>query len=173
MQGTWQRHSIKLVVLLLIQVLILRQVPLGGGWLPYGEVFIYPLFVLTLPLRMHGAFIIMAAFVCGITVDLFYDTPGVHAGASVLTAYARPLILSVVEPRTGYDITDTLKRDNLGTGWFISYVSLFFLIHIFVVQIFTFFTFYHFDKVVFSTLLSWLLSVLVVVLQDFILKPKS
>lgn len=173
MQKTWQRHSIKLVVLLLIQVLILRQIPLGGGLLPYGEIFIYPLFVLALPLRMHGAFIIMAAFVCGILVDLFYDTPGVHAGASVLTAYARPVILSLVEPRTGYDITDTLSRGNLGTGWFVSYVSLFFLIHIFVVQIFTIFTFYHFDKVIFSTLISWLLSVMVIILQDLILKPRS
>ncbi len=165
-------HIIRLLLLVLLQVLVLRQIIPGDGWLRHGEVILYPLFIMMLPLRWHAAFIIMGAFFCGLITDLFYDTPGVHAAASTLTAFLRPLILQIISPRSGYDPKQQLTRSTFGPRWFAFYAGTFLLVHILSLQIFNVFTFYYFTEILWRTLLTWIMSFGVIMLQDLIFNPK-
>jgi hypothetical protein len=46
---------------------------------------------------------LITAFLLGITVDMFVDTPGVHTSASVFMAFVRPFVLRILAPRDGYE----------------------------------------------------------------------
>lgn len=172
MQSEWRPHSIRLLLLVLLQVLVLRQIIPGEGWLQHGEVILYPLFIMMLPLRWHLAFIVMSSFFCGLVIDLFYDTPGVHAATSTLTAFLRPIILQIIAPRSGYDPKQPLTRSAFGPRWFASYAVIFLFVHILMLQIFKVFTFYYFFEILWKTLLTWILSLGVLLLQDLIFNPK-
>lgn len=173
MNREWRVHGVRFVSLLLLQVLVLRQVSPGDGWLRYGEVFIYPLFLMALPLRMHSAFLCGLGFTAGLLVDVFYDTPGVHAGASVFSAYLRPLILRLIEPRAGYDARQHLTRATFGMPWFLRYTALFLVVHIFILQVLSVFTFYYFTEIMIRTLFSLALSFTVLLLQDLVFNPRQ
>lgn len=173
MQSEWRMHAGRWFLLIMIQVLVLQQVYIGEGWLRYGEVLIYPLFIMAFPLRVHNAFLILAAFVTGLAVDLFYDTVGVHAGTAVFSAFIRPLILRMVEPRSGYDPRQPLTRRHLGMRWYLQYTALFMVLHIFMLQVLQVFTFYHFGEIVLRTVLTWVLSMSIILVQDLIFNPRS
>ena len=90
----------RFLLLWALQILILRPIALSGGsWL---AAFIYPIFILFLPVTMPTALVVLLGFAMGISIDIFYDSPGVHAGASVFTAWFRSFLLAVFEPRGGF-----------------------------------------------------------------------
>lgn len=165
-------NSIRFLILLLTQVLILHQVSLGDEWLRFAEILIYPMFIMLMPMRWPSSLIILLAFLTGLIVDAFYDTPGVHAGASTLSAFARPLILQIIAPRAGYDPKQPLTKSMFGMAWFASYTALFLLVHIFTVQLLTVFTFYYWTELFLRFALSWILSVILMILVDIIFNPK-
>lgn len=82
-------HLLRFVVLLLLQVLILNNVMLFGFVNPY----LYPLFVILLPLNLNQIQALFLAFAMGLSLDFFEDTGGVHAAACLAIAYVRPLVL--------------------------------------------------------------------------------
>jgi len=173
MNREWRLHGLRFLLLLLVQVLVLRQINPGGGWLRFAEVMVYPLFLMLLPLRMHPAFLCGLGFLAGLLVDMFYDTPGVHAGAGAFSAYLRPLVLRLIEPRAGYDPRQHPTRATFGMTWFLRYAALFLFLHIFIMQILSVFTFYYFTEILWRTLLSWFLSLTVVFLQDLVFNPRE
>lgn len=172
MQQEWKIHTLRFVILVALQVLILQSVHPGEGWLRYGEIFLYPLFLMSLPFRLHAAFLVMCGFATGIIVDLFYDTPGVHAGASVLSAFVRPLWLQIIEPRAGYDPRQSLTRRSFGMGWFLRFSGGYLFIHILAIQSLTLFSFYYMTDILWRTALCWALSFFVLFLQDIVIHPR-
>ncbi len=68
----------------------------------------------------------------GLALDMAYDSVGIHAAALVFTAYIRNIIIAFLEPFDGYSVTDVPTVKQLGFGWFMSYISIGLLIHIFV-----------------------------------------
>src|SRR5688572_13318049 len=97
------RNIFRFVLLVLIQVLLLNKIPLRwwanpSGFPPYTP-FIYPLFILILPLSTPVWFLLIASFAMGITVDSFMDTGGIHAAACVLMAFFRTNVLIALLPK--------------------------------------------------------------------------
>ncbi|HRW74573.1 MAG: hypothetical protein R2787_11590 [Saprospiraceae bacterium] len=166
-------QGIRFLILILVQVLILHQVNLGDEWLRFAEILIYPMFIMMMPMRWPSSLIILLAFLTGLIVDGFYDTPGVHAGASTLSAFARPLVLQIIAPRAGYDPKQPLTKSMFGMAWYASYAALFLLVHIFIVQLLTVFTFYYWTELLLRLALSWVLSLTLLILVDIIFNPKS
>ena len=119
----------RFLILALFQVLILKQLSAEWSSFPYVNILIYPLFILLLPLGMKRWAQFLAAFLIGIIVDIFYNSPGVHAGDSVFTIYLRPYVLSWLEPRGGYNVNNSPTKDRMGMPWFIRYVSILLLAH--------------------------------------------
>ncbi len=118
-------------LLLLLQVLVFKQLSLTGPGFNYVQILIYPLFILLLPLDLSKSWLLLIGFVLGISVDMFYDSPGVHASATVLTAFARPYILLVLEPRGGYKVNAHPTIAEFGSSWFLRYSGILMAIHLF------------------------------------------
>ena len=89
MNNTVTQNIIRFIILVLIQVLILNNI----NFLGYINPYIYVLFILLYPIHNNRLLFIFLSFLLGLSVDLFLDSGGVHAAASVLVAYIRPLIL--------------------------------------------------------------------------------
>tara|TARA_B110000967_G_scaffold205399_1_gene249870 strand:- start:233 stop:739 length:507 start_codon:yes stop_codon:yes gene_type:complete len=75
--------------LLLLQVLICSNI----NFLGYINPYIYLLFILVYPTLNNRLSFLFSSFLLGFMVDVFLDSGGAHAAASVLIAYIRPLFL--------------------------------------------------------------------------------
>ena len=82
-------NIIRFIALVLLQVLICNQMNFLGSINPY----IYILFILIYPVKNNRLSFIFTSFVLGILIDIFMDTGGAHAAASVTIAYMRPVFL--------------------------------------------------------------------------------
>lgn len=113
-------HIIQFVLLLSVQVLLMRNMVLFNT----AFCFIYVAFVLFLPIQISKVFLLILAFVAGLTIDVFYDTVGINAAACVLLAYLRPYVLAILTPRDDYEKNDSVNLHLMGWRWFTVY-SLF------------------------------------------------
>jgi len=79
-------------------LLVVLQIPLLHNWVLYDVAFPFPYigFILLMPHTLPKGWAITIAFFLGLLVDVFSNTPGIHASASVLIAYYRVSWLQVV-----------------------------------------------------------------------------
>ena len=82
-------NSIRFIVLVLTQVLILNHINLFG----YVNPYLYILFIILYPLTGNKSLLIALGFILGLTMDMFGDSGGIHAAACVTIAFLRPIIL--------------------------------------------------------------------------------
>ncbi|MEY4108469.1 MAG: hypothetical protein RL181_2811 [Bacteroidota bacterium] len=133
-------HTLRFVFLALLQILVLKQIPFGPIGSFYAEPMVYPLFLMLLPVQTSREILLLIGFALGLTMDMFYDSWGVHASASVFLAFVRPSILRSIEPKGGYVVAHGLTLQRYKIVWFLRYTSLsfaFFLIFYFSMQVFT------------------------------------
>lgn len=118
-------HLILLVLYVLLHVLVASKLVLFDlGWC-----FFYLGFLLFLPITTPIVVQLLLGFMVGITMDIFYDTGGVHAAAAVLVMYLRPWVLRLLTPRDGYDSDDAVNVHLMGWQWFLVYLILLVSIH--------------------------------------------
>lgn len=144
------KNIIRFVVLVLLQVLILNHISLGGYINPY----LYVLFILWLPFNTNRGILLLSAFLLGFCVDIFSNTPGLNAAATVAMAFVRPFVISMISSNTDFEPGSRPSIKGQGIKWFLSYSILLVLIHhgiLFYLEIFRFSEF-------FSTLLRVALS---------------
>lgn len=90
------RNIIRFCLFLAVQVYILNKIPhLHRFITPY----LYFLFILWLPFSINRFWLMVIAFFCGLSLDYFTMTPGLHAAVCVLIAYVRPFIISILTPK--------------------------------------------------------------------------
>ena len=168
------RHIIRGILILLLQILILKRISAGNSWIWLnGDLFLYPIIILLLPIRMARHYIILLGFAIGLFIDMFYDMVGVHAFALTATAYARGLLLNYLEPRGGYALTMTPTRHSMGLNWLLIFTSVSFFIFTFVYFIAEIFTFVYLGKILLKTLVTFLLSMMVVMGYHLLFNPRA
>lgn len=142
----------RFLVLLLLQVLIVKNINLGR----YFIFFPYVLFILLFPFNTSKPLVLVISFVMGLCVDVFYNTQGMHASACVFMAFARGGVLQLLSPREGYDESLKPTVAYMGAAWFVSYALMLILVHhflLFYIEAFTFHEFFRtFLRVLCSTL---------------------
>ena len=69
------------------------------------------------------------AFILGITIDAFYDTPGLHAAACVLLAFVRILFISITVQKDGFDNDPEPTLSIMGFRWFFTYALILTMFH--------------------------------------------
>lgn len=79
------QNIFRFLLLVLFQVLVLNNIQFLGYINPY----IYILFILALPVRTPQWITLLLAFALGLTLDMFSNTGGMHAFATVLVAFLR------------------------------------------------------------------------------------
>jgi hypothetical protein len=130
------RHIVQLVLFVALQILLMDNLVLFST----GFCFIYIAFLLFLPIHINRVLLLFLGFAAGFAVDIFYDTMGIHAAASVLLAYLRPFILNLLTPHDGYDTNDSVNIHVMGWSWFLTYSLTLILVHhaaVFMLEIFS------------------------------------
>ena len=127
--------------------------------------FVYLGFLLFLPLDLGRPAMMLIGFLVGISVDIFYDSLGIHAAASVLLGFLRPTWVNFLTPQGGYDSGVSPRLNKMGFGWFFAYASLLIFVHhiaIFYIEAggFSLF-FFTLVKVFFSTVFTFLVLFLI------------
>ena len=168
------KHIIRGIIILLVQVLILKRMGAGNSWLwLHGDIFIYPVIILLLPIRLARHYVILIGFGIGLIIDLFYDTIGVHAFALTAMAYARGLLLNYLEPRGGYTMMMTPTRHSMGLNWLLIYTSISYFILAALYFTAEIFTFVYIGQIILKTLITFLLSMFVVMGYHMLFNPRS
>jgi hypothetical protein len=77
--------------------------------------FTYVAFLLLLPRRQEGfPLLLLISFAVGLLVDMFYNSMGTHAFASVLMVYSRMFLLKLMLPAGSYEVATQPTLSNLG-----------------------------------------------------------
>ena len=130
------------LLLLAAQVLLMNRICLWGYLTP----MLYVMFILTLPFQTPRWLVVLLGFAIGFGVDCFSGIMGVHAAATTLIAFMRPMIINLIPYNA------TLEEHQLPTlwdmhfGWFAGYTLLAAFIHqfmIFFLDSFSLVNFFH------------------------------
>jgi len=130
------------VLLCLLQVLIFNNLNLGGYINPFPYIYL----LVILPISIGRIPLLFIGFFLGLAVDVFSNTGGIHAAASTLMAFYRPLYLKAQSPREGYELAALPHLKTFGFAWFVPYAVILIFIHhatLFYLEIFRFTEFFH------------------------------
>ena len=166
-------HSLRFVLCVLVQILVFRQVSIGWETFNYVHIIVYPVFIMLLPIRTPRPLLIALGFLIGITVDMFYHTYGVHAAAGTFSAFMRPIILSLMAPRGGYNLNDSPTMVKFGFGWFSIYAASLLLLHLFYYYSMDVFTPVKIGDISLRTIFSFFASIIFILIYVGTIKPRE
>jgi hypothetical protein len=151
-----------------LQVLIVKNMVLFDVAYSY----IYVAFLLLLPFDTGKLTLLFLGFITGFTVDIFYDSLGINAAASVLLMYIRPYWLYMVASRESEDNIFNPSLRNLGFESFIAYIFPLLLIHHFALFFLDAGGFHMFIFIMLKVIASALLTGVLIIILQFLFYPK-
>lgn len=166
-------NIVRFLGMIFLQVLIIKQIrlgPIGGSII---QLYVYPLLILLLPHRMSREVLLMIGFGLGLIIDLFYDSAGLHASATVFMAFARHYVLRGLEPRAGYDKTKGLTPARINWSWFIRYAALMVFLHHFWFHLVDIFNLAQIGTILVKTIFSFTFSMVFILILVLIFNPKD
>lgn len=159
------KHSIRFVLLILAQVLVLNNIYLNG----YINPFVYLLFIMLLPFNVDRIWLLVLGFITGLTVDLFSGgVIGLHTGAATFAAFLRPYIIRLISSQKEFDSSIEPSINDMGFGWFLNYTLLFTLTHHLYYFFLEKFSFSGFFTTLWRILLSALVSSLIIIMTQYL-----
>lgn len=167
MNSIFSVHTVRFIALAIFQVLILNHI----NFLGYINPYVYILFIALYPIKNNRILLLLLSFLLGLTIDLFLDTGGIHAAASVLIAYVRPVILKT-SFGTIYE-HQSIKFNSVDFGSKLTYFTLLTFLHhlvLFSLEIFSI------SKIIFvlqKTFLSSIFTILISMVITIIFSRKS
>ncbi len=162
-------HLVSFIIYLTVQVLFMKN------WVLYDTAFcfIYIAFLLLLPVELPITILMILGFFTGLSVDIFYDSLGIHASASVLIMFVRQYYIRMTSSRIGMESADPLTLRQRGIEWFSIYAFVLILIHhlaLFFIEVSGLGMFWFtFSKAFFSTLLTFI----VVIISQYLFYSKK
>lgn len=118
-------YVVYFVLYLLAQVMLFRQLVLFNT----GFCFLYVAFILLLPIETNPLALMAIAFLLGFSVDIFYDSLGLHSLSLILVAYLRNYWLATITPQGGYDAGQGPTLAGNGFQWFLVYTLPLVFVH--------------------------------------------
>lgn len=154
-------NGISFVIYLFLQVLIFKNSVLFGS----AFCFIYIGYLLLLPVETNPLWLMLIGFGMGLFIDMFYDSVGIHAAASVAVMYLRNFWLARVTPQGGYDSGAVPGLAADGLQWFLIYATPMVFIHhalLFFIEVGGFqYVGFTLLKIIFSTLYTMIVILMV------------
>jgi hypothetical protein len=150
-------NSIRFVLLIALQILLLNELPLGSAYL-----MVYPMTILLLPVSTQRLTVLFLAFFTGLIIDIFSNGGGLHTASLTALGYLRIYILDTFQPRSGWDKLDVPNLSQQGVNWFFYYSLIFFSIHHFIYFFLEVFSFTNFLSTILKTIFSIIGSLLIV-----------
>jgi rod shape-determining protein MreD len=158
------KNILRFIILVLVQVLIIRNMDLGRYVVP----FIYIMFIVMLPFETPNWLLLLLSFFTGIVIDMFYGTLGMHSAACVFIGFCRPGILKLFSPREGYEFGVQPTIQYLGVPWFVSYAAILTVLHHFVLFYIEVFRLSDFFPTFFRVICSSFVTLLLIVISQFL-----
>jgi hypothetical protein len=153
------------VILILLQVALLNHIQFSGFINPY----LYILFILLLPFDIPKYLLLFLGFLLGLNIDIFSNTPGIHASATTFMAYLRPTVITLISSRDTLESNSPPRLKQMGPAWFVKYAVILVLVHhlfLFYIEVFTL---KGFIFTLFRSLLSTLFTTILIVLSQFLI----
>ncbi|WP_421763842.1 Rod shape-determining protein MreD [Ekhidna sp.] len=116
-----------LILLLVVQLPLVHRITLFDK--AFG--FFYVGFLLLLPRTLGRSYLLIIGFFIGLLVDVFTDTPGIHASASVFIMFIRGFWLNIVND--DYQEVINLNVGSLKKSGFIYYIFPLIFVHHFII----------------------------------------
>lgn len=160
-------NIVRFVVFIFLQVIIFNNINLFGYVNPYP----YVLFILLFPINSNKNVLLISSFVIGITIDMFSNSGGVHAMASVVLAFLRPNLL-----RFAFGVSyeyQTVKIADKISSERITFILLSVFIHHFVLFAFEYFRITLFFTIISRTLISTFFTFIFCLLIIYFIKPSK
>ena len=123
------KQLIQAVLIYLIQVLVFRTTSLWD----VAACFIYVGFLIQLPFYIPRVALLFITFVYTFSIDIFFNTPGIHTSAALLIIYIRPSVIRLLSPQGGYESVESVNIYNMGIQWHAAYAFILIFIHTTVV----------------------------------------
>lgn len=167
MNNTVILNSIRFIVLILTQVVVLNHIDFLGYINPY----LYVIFILLYPVNTNRLSFLFLSFILGLAIDIFSGSGGIHAAASVTIAFIRPVVLkfafgSVYEHHT-------IKFKNVDFGAKIIYFLMLILIHHLVLFSLEKFNFNNIILTLQKTLFSSIFTILLCIIVNILFSRKT
>jgi hypothetical protein len=165
MNSTVLINILRFIALLALQVVVFNRLNMFGFLNPYP----YILFIMLFPVNGNRAVLLLSSFLLGLCVDMFLDTSGPHAAASVVLAYLRrpffKLTFGISFEYQTIKINDRLSPERF------SFILICILTHhliLFLLEVFQF-------SLIFSTLLdtlyTTLFTLIISIIIVYLIKP--
>ena len=162
-------NTIRFILLLATQVFLLKNT----GYYNLSVPYLYILFILLLPFNIPNGLLFLLAFISGITVDVFYDTLGLHALACSVMAFVRIVYISITVQRDGFDNEPEPRLGIMGFRWFVFYAVILAFFHHLVLFTFEAFRISELGFTIIRVLLSALLSTILILVTEFVFYRKK
>lgn len=137
------------VGLVLVQVLILNQMHILG----YATPFLYIYFILKINSKVGRNELMLWAFMLGLAVDIFGNTPGMNAAAATCLAFSRSSLLRLVTLRSE-DEGFRPGINSLGISSFSRYTLLASALFCTVLLLIDTFSFFHLGRLILKIIAS-------------------
>lgn len=125
----WLRLILIFILGVLFQLSIINNLSLG----PFFNPLVYSLIILKLPFKIQNWALLIWAFVLGLTIDIFQNSHGINAAASVFMAFSRPFVINLLTLQRDFGDEDTPSIRDRGSQWYIFYSLILLLVHHFIV----------------------------------------
>ena len=158
MNSIFSVHTIRFIALVFIQVLILNHI----NFLGYINPYIYILFIAFFPVKNNRIILILLSFLLGLTIDMFLDTGGIHAGACVF--------------KTSFGMIyehQTIRFNTVEFGSKLTYFTLLTVLHHIVLFSLEIFSISKILLILQKTLFSSIFTILLIVIVNIIFSRKS
>lgn len=159
------RTTIYFVILALLQVLVLNNI----HYLRLATPFVYLYCLLKIPVGVSRSQVLFFSFLLGFVIDMFSNTPGMHASACTFAGFLREPLIRLMH---GKDLPIGIYPSFYTFGYkgFFRYVLLFVLIHhlaLFFVEALSFFDSYFLLLRIGASVLTTVLLIMVLELFNF------
>lgn len=167
MNSTLIANIARFVLLLAAQVLIFNRIDLFGFINPFP----YVLFIILYPVNGNKTGLLVASFFLGLLMDMFWNSGGVHAAASLLLAYYRPAIFKF-SFGLSYEY-QTVKLNDFLTPERFSFILIAVVLHHFVLFVLEVFKLSFLWDILVRTLLSTIFTIITCIIIIYIIKPSK
>ncbi len=155
---------VRFIVLVAVQVLLVDHFSFGG----YINPSLYILFILLLPFEIPGAVLLISAFLLGLSIDVFSNSTGLHAAATVFMAFMRPSVIKAVGAPADYEEHLTPGIKDMGMRWFMIYSLLLIMLHQLAISILESFSFAEAGQIFIRMILSSIFTLLIIILVEYL-----
>ncbi len=111
------RYLLHVLILLFLQVFLFRDV----AFLGFAFFFLQIGIVLFMPIEASLILAMIIAFAAGLLMDVFYDTIGLNAAASVMIAFLRPKLVGLFSVQGDLNSMQEYSVASGGTLWFFQF----------------------------------------------------